>query len=307
MTENSDKSIDFVEQSEAERAAQPKKFKNRLLRLCVYCLCGLVFFSLLVGGSYSKITSEGTVGGINIQAAAFDFNVSIDSVESNDRVNYKNENNDKILICSFTIYYNSDVDILFDFVFRTYSNREPDVSFSLYADETEFPLTNSGYSKNIFVSTVDDIFFVEKGSSSIVCKIVMNENTADLWLETPTDVAALSITATQALSDGTTYGKFSKEIVDEQPIWQFNVGDIDIQSDVFDGYNRPDITEGTPTTVYRVQYGDTLASIAEKLRITVEALAAYNKIDPDAVLSPGTILHIPPKGEATSSDDRTGK
>ena len=56
----------------------------------------------------------------------------------------------------------------------------------------------------------------------------------------------------------------------------------------------PGIVEETPTTVYQVQPGDTLASIAEKFHTTVEALIAYNKITNPDMLQAGTILRIPP-------------
>ncbi len=58
--------------------------------------------------------------------------------------------------------------------------------------------------------------------------------------------------------------------------------------------NTPGIEDETPTTVYQVQPGDTLVSIAEKFHITVEALAAYNHLNNDDSLQVGMILHIPP-------------
>lgn len=58
--------------------------------------------------------------------------------------------------------------------------------------------------------------------------------------------------------------------------------------------NPPRIVEETPATVYQVQPGDTLASIAEKFHTTVEALIAYNKIENPDILQAGMILRIPP-------------
>ncbi|MDQ3856113.1 MAG: LysM peptidoglycan-binding domain-containing protein [Chloroflexota bacterium] len=51
----------------------------------------------------------------------------------------------------------------------------------------------------------------------------------------------------------------------------------------------PDI----PTTVYRVQAGDTLTGLAERYGLTVEELAALNGLDPQAQLEVGQELKVP--------------
>src|SRR5690606_4976371 len=44
---------------------------------------------------------------------------------------------------------------------------------------------------------------------------------------------------------------------------------------------------------YRVRLGDTLATVAERLRGAPEELAALNRLDPDARLIPGSALLVP--------------
>ena len=56
----------------------------------------------------------------------------------------------------------------------------------------------------------------------------------------------------------------------------------------------PGIEEQTPTTVYQVQPGDTLETVAAKFGVTVEALIAFNKLEAPYTLTAGMILHIPP-------------
>ena len=107
----------------------------------------------------------------------------------------------------------------------------------------------------------------------------------------------ISLLLLVTVSVGTTFAKYSKVIDDAQPEINFNPFEVDNKrksGDPTDPDNRPGIEEQTPTTVYQVQPGETLTSIAEKFGITVEALAAYNGLDPDAPINPGTILHIPP-------------
>ncbi len=96
------------------------------------------------------------------------------------------------------------------------------------------------------------------------------------------------------LNVGTTFGKYSKKFsfpltfeidpnfVDDNRSGNPSVGEA------------LGIVEETPTTVYQVHPGDTLASIAEKFHTTVEALIAYNKITNPDMLQAGTILRIPP-------------
>ena len=96
------------------------------------------------------------------------------------------------------------------------------------------------------------------------------------------------------LSVGTTYGKYRIELSADI---DFNVCPVELDRSMAkddETGDLPGIEEETPTTVYQVQPGDTLETIAEKFGITVEALAAYNGLDPDAPINPGTILHIPP-------------
>lgn len=52
----------------------------------------------------------------------------------------------------------------------------------------------------------------------------------------------------------------------------------------------------TTTTTHTVASGDTLSTIAQQYNVTVEALAAANNIDQNAVLSLGQILIIPAAG-----------
>lgn len=46
---------------------------------------------------------------------------------------------------------------------------------------------------------------------------------------------------------------------------------------------------------YKVQKGDTLSAIANKLKTTVEKLAAYNNIDDPSKIQAGQVLNIPPQ------------
>lgn len=107
-------------------------------------------------------------------------------------------------------------------------------------------------------------------------------------------VLPASILLVIVLNVGTTFGKYNKEIsfylaLDFNP----NVFDNDDWSDK-PSAEAPGIVEETPTTVYQVQPGDTLASITEKFHTTVEALLACNKIENPDILQAGTILRIPP-------------
>lgn len=103
-----------------------------------------------------------------------------------------------------------------------------------------------------------------------------------------------------ALSVGTTLGKFSLEGLDKTDFTlTLDKTIITRPAELGGGKgdpvspDRPGIEEETPTTVYQVQAGETLASVAEKFHITVEALAACNGLSPDAELTPGTILKLP--------------
>ncbi len=92
----------------------------------------------------------------------------------------------------------------------------------------------------------------------------------------------LLLVLTVALSVGTTLGKYYEEI----PISDLDTGELEVELILYDppSGEGPGIVEETPTTVYQVQPGDTLSSIAEKFHTTVEALAAYNNIaDPDKI------------------------
>lgn len=99
---------------------------------------------------------------------------------------------------------------------------------------------------------------------------------------------------TVALSVGTTFGKYKKEFDEISISTNVTVDTNTMTGDPAPG-EGPGIVEETPTTVYQVQPGDTLYAIAKKFHTTVEALAAYNKIESPATIRPGTILHIPPK------------
>ena len=98
---------------------------------------------------------------------------------------------------------------------------------------------------------------------------------------------------------GTTLGKYSKELDsltfdNTFPLTQ-EIFDNFTTNDPPDTNNRPGMEEETPTTIYQVQSGDTLSSIAEKFHTTVEALLAFNHMDNADCLQVGMILHIPPK------------
>lgn len=97
------------------------------------------------------------------------------------------------------------------------------------------------------------------------------------------------------LSVGTTYGKYIKEINLKLS------GDIDyntlsnfVAEDSTKPGGGPEIFDETPTTVYQVQPGDTLATIAEKFNTTVEALIAYNNLEAPYEIEVGMILRIHP-------------
>lgn len=95
----------------------------------------------------------------------------------------------------------------------------------------------------------------------------------------------------------TTLGKYSKEIpltLDEKNAAYTLTPDIFEFMNSPETGNRPGIEEETPTTIYQVQPGDTLESIAEKFNITVEALIVYNEIEDLDKIGIGMILHIPP-------------
>lgn len=106
---------------------------------------------------------------------------------------------------------------------------------------------------------------------------------------------ALLLLVAILLPVGMTFAKYCKE-VEFSLEWNFspfqNEGGGSGSSDPANP-DAPGIEEETPTTVYQVQPGDTLSSLAEKFHITVEALAEYNELDPTAALQPGTVLHIP--------------
>ena len=94
----------------------------------------------------------------------------------------------------------------------------------------------------------------------------------------------------------TTLGKYYKEL--EYPV---NMEDFEIplneygyvEEDPTDPGDDPEIFDETPTTVYQVQSGDTLESIAEKFHTTVEAIIACNKLEEPYVIDSGMTLRIP--------------
>ena len=95
-----------------------------------------------------------------------------------------------------------------------------------------------------------------------------------------------------AFSVGMTLGKFTME-VDPEIVFEIDDGtrvtiDASMAGDP-ESPDRPGIEEEAPASVYQVQPGDTLASVAEKFHVSVDALAAYNNLDPAADLAPGTI------------------
>ena len=92
---------------------------------------------------------------------------------------------------------------------------------------------------------------------------------------------------------GTTLGKYHDEldVLTVGAAIQIPLGDIVYNPGSGGG---PEIFDETPTTVYQVQQGDTLATIAEKFNTTVEALIAYNNLEAHYEIEVGVILRIPP-------------
>ena len=72
---------------------------------------------------------------------------------------------------------------------------------------------------------------------------------------------------------------------------------------------RPKEPSGTEPrgTAYRVQAGDTLYRVARRHGISVEALAAANRLSPEAKLSTGQVLRIPGQGGTGGGASRYGK
>lgn len=56
---------------------------------------------------------------------------------------------------------------------------------------------------------------------------------------------------------------------------------------------------------YTVKAGDTLSGIANKLKMTVEKLAAYNNIDDPSKIQAGQVLNIPPQGYVIPAPSET--
>ncbi len=118
----------------------------------------------------------------------------------------------------------------------------------------------------------------------------------------------LLLVLTVALSVGTTLGKYYKKI--PIPDSELDTGELNVELILYDigegGDSAPDegpgIEEQAPVTVYQVQSGDTLSSIAEKFHTTAQALAAYNKLEDPNLLYPGMILRIPPEDYVVPED-----
>lgn len=93
---------------------------------------------------------------------------------------------------------------------------------------------------------------------------------------------------------GTTLGKYSKGYEYEVELTDFEIPLNIYCSNPTNPGGGPEIFDETPTTIYQVQQGDTLATIEEKFGTTVEALIAYNNLEALYEIEVGMILRIPP-------------
>ncbi len=190
------------------------KTRNKLFRLGAYCLVLLMITALLfVGGSFSKITSEGSTTEFPPLTVA---NFGVDVVEEPlynevDRYStYDGLSNHQLLVCKFTIANNSDVDIIIDdLIFQTNYEEDRtvggvgDVTFHLCVDDDpdklyQLNVKDDKEGHNLSCSLGNKIY-LEK-SDTIECAIVVdcNGEKYPIGLKFTSGDEPLIITATQA-------------------------------------------------------------------------------------------------------------
>lgn len=185
--------------------------KNKLFRLGAHCLVLLMTTALLfIGGSFSKITSEGSATKFPpLTVANFDVEVAEIELDNLERcsADYGELSKHQLFVSKFTIENNSDVDIIIDdLVFQTdYENYDETVTFYLCVDDDPDKL----YQLNVeddkeghhLRCSLSEQIYLEK-ADTIECAIVVDCNSKNdkypIGLKFTSGVDPLIITATQA-------------------------------------------------------------------------------------------------------------
>lgn len=112
MTEYDDK-----EKTPAEPMRGRETHGETLFRLGVFLLAALMFTALfLVGGSLSKITSEGTIENLTLNMAGFD--VTLEEASDYTAGDTYDDNSLQLVVCAFTVINNSALPITCDVEIR---------------------------------------------------------------------------------------------------------------------------------------------------------------------------------------------
>lgn len=151
MTEPNDRPTELPVEAAPLKTHKSGKF----FRLGIACLALLLVTALiLIGGSFSKIISKGTITGLTLQAEGFDIEAEAYDYSNYDERRDKaveilgDDGNDPCVICSFTVTNHSQIDALLDIVIETeYSSNAADplneVAFFLYIGEEQYSLSDT--------------------------------------------------------------------------------------------------------------------------------------------------------------------
>lgn len=153
--------------------------KNKLFRLGAQCLVLLMITAtLLVGGSFSKITSEGSTTEFPpLTVANFDVEIAEEPLTDDDRHAEYALSDHQLVVCAFTITNNSDVDIIIDdLVFKTgYThNYDERILFYMYVDVDDklYQLNVEDDSSNLICPLKDHSYYLGKMVVRFIVKLL---------------------------------------------------------------------------------------------------------------------------------------